>query len=154
MHLDSGSWTRWTSAFLLQFCYHKGFLHCLLSAKFLYFVFLALKHKLLLLLRRFTCIWLCDPVDGIPPGSPIPGILQARNIYITTYKTDSQWELDVWCKAPTASALGQPGEMEWDGGWEGCSGAGGHTCARADSCWCLAKPTAVLLSNLIFCFNK
>jgi len=22
---------------------------------------------------------LCDPIDGSPPGSPIPGILQARN---------------------------------------------------------------------------
>ena len=24
------------------------------------------------------CLTLCDPVDGRPPGSPIPGILQAR----------------------------------------------------------------------------
>ena len=23
---------------------------------------------------------LCDPVDGSPPGSPIPGILQARTL--------------------------------------------------------------------------
>ena len=22
---------------------------------------------------------LCDPIDGSPPGSPVPGILQARN---------------------------------------------------------------------------
>ena len=25
-----------------------------------------------------SCLTLCDPVDGSPPGSPIPGILQAR----------------------------------------------------------------------------
>ena len=25
-----------------------------------------------------SCPTLCDPVDGSPPGSPIPGILQAR----------------------------------------------------------------------------
>ena len=25
-----------------------------------------------------TCPTLCDPVDGSPPGSPVPGILQAR----------------------------------------------------------------------------
>ena len=25
-------------------------------------------------------LWLCDPVDGSPPGSPIPGILQARTL--------------------------------------------------------------------------
>ena len=25
-----------------------------------------------------SCPTLCDPIDGLPPGSPIPGILQAR----------------------------------------------------------------------------
>ena len=25
-----------------------------------------------------SCLTLCDPTDGSPPGSPIPGILQAR----------------------------------------------------------------------------
>ena len=25
-----------------------------------------------------SCSTLCDPIDGSPPGSPIPGILQAR----------------------------------------------------------------------------
>ena len=27
-----------------------------------------------------ACPTLCDPIDGIPPGSPIPGILQARTL--------------------------------------------------------------------------
>ena len=27
-----------------------------------------------------SCRTLCDPVDGSPPGSPIPGILQARTL--------------------------------------------------------------------------
>ena len=27
-----------------------------------------------------SCLTLCDPTDGSPPGSPIPGILQAKNI--------------------------------------------------------------------------
>ena len=31
--------------------------------------------KLLLL-----CLTLCDPIDGSPPGSPVPGILQARTL--------------------------------------------------------------------------
>ena len=26
------------------------------------------------------CPTLCDPTDGSPPGSPIPGILQARTL--------------------------------------------------------------------------
>ena len=25
-----------------------------------------------------SCLTLCDPIDGSPPDSPIPGILQAR----------------------------------------------------------------------------
>ena len=25
-----------------------------------------------------SCLTLCDPVDGSPSGSPVPGILQAR----------------------------------------------------------------------------
>ena len=25
-----------------------------------------------------SCLTLCDPIDGIPPGSPVPGIPQAR----------------------------------------------------------------------------
>ena len=27
-----------------------------------------------------SCATLCDPVDGSPPGSPVPGILQARTL--------------------------------------------------------------------------
>ena len=34
---------------------------------------------LLLLLSRFSPT-LCDPIDGSPPGSPVPGILQARTL--------------------------------------------------------------------------
>ena len=24
-----------------------------------------------------SCLTLCDPIDGSPPGSPVPGVLQA-----------------------------------------------------------------------------
>ena len=27
-----------------------------------------------------SCPTLCDPIDGSPPGTPIPGILQARTL--------------------------------------------------------------------------
>ena len=29
---------------------------------------------------RQSCPTLCDPIDGSPPGSPVPGILQARTL--------------------------------------------------------------------------
>ena len=35
---------------------------------------------LLLLLSRFSRVRLCDPIDGSPSDSPIPGILQARTL--------------------------------------------------------------------------
>ena len=27
-----------------------------------------------------SCLILCDPIDGSPSGSPVPGILQARTL--------------------------------------------------------------------------
>ena len=27
-----------------------------------------------------SCPTLCNPIDGTPPGSPVPGILQARTL--------------------------------------------------------------------------
>ena len=38
------------------------------------------RSSMLLLLSRFSCARLCDPIDGSPPGSPVPGILQARTV--------------------------------------------------------------------------
>ena len=32
------------------------------------------------LLSHFSRVRLCDPIDGSPPGSPVPGILQARTL--------------------------------------------------------------------------
>ena len=40
------------------------------------------KHQLCmpLLLSHFSRVGLCDPIDSSPPGSPVPGILQARTL--------------------------------------------------------------------------
>ena len=32
-----------------------------------------------------SCSTLCDPIDGSPPGSPVPGILQAEQQIQTSY---------------------------------------------------------------------
>ena len=32
------------------------------------------------MLSHFSRVRLCDPTDGSPPGSPVPGILQARTL--------------------------------------------------------------------------
>ena len=42
--------------------------------------FARVEELLLLLPSRFSHVRLCDPIDGSPPGSPVPGILQARTL--------------------------------------------------------------------------
>ena len=32
-----------------------------------------------------SCLTLCDPMDSSPPGSSVPGILQARIIVISNF---------------------------------------------------------------------
>ena len=32
-----------------------------------------------------SCLTLCDPIDGSPPGSPVPGFLQANNTGVGCY---------------------------------------------------------------------
>ena len=50
---------------------------------------------LLLLLSCFNCVWLCDPTDSSPPGSPIPGILQARTLEWAAISFSSAWKWKV-----------------------------------------------------------
>ena len=53
----------------------QTFIKCFLAPGYLC-LFLELLLLLLSLLQ--LCLTLCDPIDSIPPGSAIPGILQAR----------------------------------------------------------------------------
>ena len=39
-----------------------------------------------------SCPALCDPIDGSPPGSPIPGILQARTLEWVAISFSSAWK--------------------------------------------------------------
>ena len=53
---------------------------------------------LLLRLRRFSRVWLCDPIDGSPPGSPVPGILQARILEWVAISFSNAWKWRVKVK--------------------------------------------------------
>ena len=46
-----------------------------------------------------SCLTLCDPIDGSPPGSPIPGILQARNLEWVAISLSNAWKLKVKVKS-------------------------------------------------------
>ena len=39
-----------------------------------------------------SCPTLCDPTDGSPPGSPVPGILQARTLEWVAVSFSNAWQ--------------------------------------------------------------
>ena len=51
-----------------------------------------------------SCPTLCDPTDGSPPGSPVPGILQARTLEWVAISFSNAWKWKVKVKScPTLS---------------------------------------------------
>ena len=46
-----------------------------------------------------SCPTLCDPVDGSLPGSPIPGILQARTLEWVAISFSNAWKWKVKVKS-------------------------------------------------------
>ena len=52
-------------------------------------------HGLLLLSHFSPCPTLCDPIDGSPLGSPIPGILQARTLGWVAISFSNAWKWKV-----------------------------------------------------------
>ena len=45
-----------------------------------------------------SCPTLCDPIDGSPPGSPLPGILQARTLEWVAISSSNAWKWKVKVK--------------------------------------------------------
>ena len=45
-----------------------------------------------------SCLTLCDPIDGSPPGSPIPGIVQARTLEWVAISFSNAWKWKVKAK--------------------------------------------------------
>ena len=46
-----------------------------------------------------SCPTLCNPIDGSPPGSPIPGILQARTLAWVAISFSNAWKWKVKVKS-------------------------------------------------------
>ena len=44
-----------------------------------------------------SCLTLCDPIDGSPPGFPVPGILQARTLkwVAISFSSAGKWKVKV-----------------------------------------------------------
>ena len=46
-----------------------------------------------------SCLTLCNPIDGSPPGSVVPGILQARTLEWVAISFSSAWKWKVKVKS-------------------------------------------------------
>ena len=52
-----------------------------------------------------SCLTLCDPIDGSPPGSPVPGVLQARTLEWVGISFSSAWKWKVKMKSLSPVSL-------------------------------------------------
>ena len=68
-----------------------------------------------------SCPTLCDPIDGSPPGFPVPGILQASTLewVAISFFNEWKWKVKVKAMAPRSSTLAwkilwreEPGELQ------------------------------------------
>jgi len=55
-----------------------------------------------------SCPPLCDPIDSSPPGSPVPGILQARTLEWVAISFSSTWKWEVKVKSLSRVRLYRP----------------------------------------------
>ena len=53
------------------------------------------------------CLTLCNPIDGSPPGSPVPGILQARTLLLC------KWYASSCTYSLNATVRTRHGTMDW-----------------------------------------
>ena len=70
-----------------------------------------------------SCPTLCDPIDGGPPGSPVPGILQARTLeWVFHFLVLQMRGAKMWVKLFkfTKMLLGDMPVRENGEGWEDC----------------------------------
>ena len=52
-----------------------------------------------------SCPTLCNPIDGSPPGSPVPGILQARTLEWVAISFSNAWKWKVKVKSLSRTRL-------------------------------------------------
>ena len=58
-----------------------------------YSVFQTPTHDVVVVVKSLqSCPTLCDPIDSSPPGSPVPGILQARTLEWAAISFSNAWK--------------------------------------------------------------
>ena len=62
-----------------------------------------------------SCLTLCDPIDSSPPGSTIPGILQARTPEWAAISFSNAWKWKVKVKSLSCTTLCDPTDYSLPG---------------------------------------
>ena len=66
-----------------------------------------------------SCPTLCNPIDGSPPGSPVPGILQARTLEWVAISFSNAWKWKVKMKLQPTRLL-HPWDFLGKSTWVAC----------------------------------
>ena len=113
-----------------------------------------------------SCPTLCDPIDGSPSGSPIPGILQARTLEWVAISFSNAWKGKMKWSRSVVSDSSRPHELQptrlfcpWDFPGES-TGVGCH--CLLFTCYCciireglrLGEVTKIQINILIQYFLK
>ena len=86
---------------------------------------------------RQSCPTLCDPVDGSPPGSAVPGILQARTLEWVAISFSNAWKWKVKVKSLSrARLLGTP----WTAAYQAPPSMGFPGKSTGVGCHCFLRP--------------
>ena len=88
-----------------QLCSGSDFPQCTLLLPCTTFKFKSLSTTSAAAKSLQSCPTLCDPIDGSPPGSPVPGILQARTLewVAISFSNAGKWKVQV--KSPSRVQL-------------------------------------------------
>ena len=100
-----------------------------------------------------SCLTLCDPIDGNPPGSPVPGILQERTLEWVAISLSNAWKWKPKVKLLSCVRLQQPHGLQptrllhpWD--FPGKStGVGCHCVCRTLKMW--QRPSHNIKSEML-----
>ena len=84
---------------LLLFCYFQFLLLCLLVFVLRFEMPLCWVHAAAAAKSLQLCPTLCNPRDGSPPGSPVPGTLQARTLEWVAISFSNVWKWKVKMKS-------------------------------------------------------
>jgi len=92
-----------------------------------------------------SCPTLCDPIDGSPPGSPVPGILQARTLewVAISFSSAGKWRV----KVKLLSRV-QPSATPWTAAFQAPPSMG---CSRQKYWSGVPLPSPHMVSNKYCC---